>query len=510
MVERSSPSLSRYRVNHLAITRLFARLDVTAVAAFALPFVLYACTLAPTIYNLDSAEFTTAVATNGLVRATGYPLYLLLGKLWSWLPLGSDMGYRLNLFSAFNGALTILLAERMMRQLGVGNWARLAAVGLLATAPYFWALSLIAEVYTLHTALMAGVILALLRWAAAPAPLRLALPILLMTLSLGNHAATVLLVPGCVWFVLAHHPRLLLRRRTWLVGVGAVLLGGTIFLLLPVRYAAGPVFNYAGQYDAAGVFQPANLQTLSGMWWLITGQTFAGQMFGYRLAEVWSQVVGFGVQVWAAFFAVGVGPGIAGALALLRRDWRSGGMLLLMFLANAVFYINYRVIDKNTMFLPAYLIFALWVGVGYQILLNWLAQSERPFSSPKFFRYVLVGAVVLAAGFNWRLVDLSADWSTREQAETILSLVEPEALVFGWWDTAPSIQYLQLVEGERPDVTVINRFLISPEAMNQLILRELARRPVYINNPSIELLQRTTAVAVGPLYRLEPRSLDSQ
>ena len=56
------------------------------VAAFGLPFVLYVLTLAPTIYNLDSAELTTAAATGGLVRATGYPLYLLLGWVWSRLP----------------------------------------------------------------------------------------------------------------------------------------------------------------------------------------------------------------------------------------------------------------------------------------------------------------------------------------------------------------------------------------------------------------------------------------
>ncbi|MCB9419006.1 MAG: DUF2723 domain-containing protein [Ardenticatenaceae bacterium] len=510
MVDQFPILVSRSRRGNSIIKWLAVPANWTAVAAFILPFVLYLLTLAPTIYNLDSAEFTTAVATNGLIRATGYPLYLLLGNLWSWLPLPGDMGYRMNLFSAFNGAVTILLAERIMRRLGVGTWARLAAVGLLATAPYFWALSLIAEVYTLHTALMAGVILALLRWADVPTPLRLALPILLMTLSLGNHAATILLVPACLWFVLTCHPRQMLQSRVWAAALGAVLLGSTVFLLLPIRYTTQPVFNYAGQYDAAGVFQPANLQTLAGVWWLITGQTFAGQMFGYRLADMWPQATGFGVQLWTAFFAIGVGPGVAGALALLRRDWRSGGMLLLMFLANTIFYINYRVVDKNTMFLPAYLIFALWVGVGYQLLLDWAAQQERPFPSPQFIRYVIVGAVVLAAGFNWRLVDLSDDWSTRKQAETILSLVEPDALVFGWWDTAPSIQYLQLVEGVRPDVTVINRFLISPEDMNQLILTELDRRPVYINNPSIELLQRTTAVAVGPLYRLESRSVGSE
>jgi hypothetical protein len=48
--------------------------------------------------------------------------------------------------------------------LKVGNWATLGALGLLASSVFFWGLSLVAEVYTLHTALMAGFILALLRW----------------------------------------------------------------------------------------------------------------------------------------------------------------------------------------------------------------------------------------------------------------------------------------------------------------------------------------------------------
>ena len=64
--------------------RLSSGLDWFALAAVGLPLLIYSQTLAPTIYNLDSAELTTAAATNGIVRATGYPLYLVLGKIWSW------------------------------------------------------------------------------------------------------------------------------------------------------------------------------------------------------------------------------------------------------------------------------------------------------------------------------------------------------------------------------------------------------------------------------------------
>ncbi|MCA9977700.1 MAG: hypothetical protein KC413_18200, partial [Anaerolineales bacterium] len=82
---------------------------------------------------------------------------------------------------------------------------------------------------------------------------------------------------------------------------------------------------------------------------------------------------------------------------------------------------------------------------------------------------------------------------------------EPNAIIFGWWETVPGVQYLQLVEGQRPDVLVINRFLIGGNEMNQLILRELGQRPIYINNPSIELLRVAKVTPVGPLYLLEPR-----
>jgi hypothetical protein len=110
--------------------RLVMSYGLTAVA-FCLPFILYLFTAAPTIYNLDSAELTAAAATGGLMRATGYPLYLSLGYLWSKIPIG-DVGYRLNLFSAFNGALTIALLERILRRWRIAPWVIIGALGLPA------------------------------------------------------------------------------------------------------------------------------------------------------------------------------------------------------------------------------------------------------------------------------------------------------------------------------------------------------------------------------------------
>jgi hypothetical protein len=480
------------------------RIDWRGIASFGLPFMVYLLTLAPTIYNLDSAELTTAAYTGGLMRSTGYPLYLTLGHFWSKIPLG-DVGYRMNLLSAIFGALTIFLGERILRRWRLGGLATFGALGLLATSTYFWGLSLVAEVYTLHTALMAGLILALLRWSDAPTPRRLAIVGLLGGLGMSHHAAMVLLIPGSLFYVLSTHPQKALTLQSLLAFCMAALVGLAFYLYLPVRFLAQPAFNYAGTYDANLIFHPVDLTSLKGLWWLVSGQAFKGAMLAYDPAGFWVQARQYLVQLGRAFFAFGIGPGLLGAVLLLRRNWKEGGMLALMFLMNAGFYINYRVLDKDTMYLPTYLIWALWIGLGLQRLLAWAEQVE-PYRvrvlGRKIFTALILGGVLLALAWNWRVADLSHDLTSRQRGEEILNHVGENALVFGWWDVAPVVQYLQLVEGRRTDVRVINRFLINPNDLELAIEKEVTYRPIYIDSAPNELSATLSAMPAGPVYRL--------
>jgi hypothetical protein len=288
--------------------------------------------------------------------------------------------------------------------------------------------------------------------------------------------------------------------------------GLAVYLYLPLRYASAPPFNYAGHYTAAGTFVSVDLTTPAGLWWLVSGRAFTGEMLAYSGSALWRETVLFASQLWRAFFAIGVGPGLLGMVIALRRDWRRGGMLLLMFVCSAGFYIDYRVVDKDTMFLPAYLVWALWLGVGYQMLRDWAADKQDRLGH-RVAAILLQGAMVVgvlaALVVNWPLVDLSDDWSTRQRGEAILRLAAPDALVLGWWDTVPVVQYLQLVEGRRPDVQAMNRFLISHRDMLRLIEREAPRRAVYIDSPPTDLLEEYRAEPIGPVYRLRARHRDS-
>jgi hypothetical protein len=331
---------------------------------------------------------------------------------------------------------------------------------------------------------------------------------------MGNHASTILLAPACLALVLMKAPRLAFSPRTWLAAGAALVAGLSIYLYLPLLYLANPAFNYAGVYNSAGQFISVDLTTPAGLWWLISGQAFSGQMFAYQAAELWPEISNFGAQLWVAFLAVGIGPGLFGIYKLLRQEWRLGLFLILIFAANAVFFINYRVVDKNTMFLPAFLVWALWLGLGYQALLSRLSETVQTASESPWLEYlvrgVMVSAVILALAWNWSRVDLSDDTSTRERGEAILQAAKPDALVLGWWDTVPVLEYLQQVEGQRPDVLAVNRFLISGQDMEELIYRELGRRPIYINTPPVHLLSTLNAVPAGPVYELQPRLLQKE
>lgn len=504
-IDLDHPFISKFR--SITLNGFTARMEavqarrLVSAAVFFVPLLVYTLTAAPTIYNLDSAELTIAAATGGLMRATGYPLYLLIGRFWSHIPIG-DVGFRMNLFSAVCGALAVWLVYRILRRLGAGAPAAAGAAGLLATAPFFWSLSLVAEVYTLHAVLMAVLILLLLRWADRPSATGLALVTFWIGLSMGHHLASALLVPGALVFAAFRLKRKLFAPVNLLAAFGGLLLGLSIYLYLPVLYLGDPAFNYAGRYDASLEFTPVNLASPQGLWWLVTGQSFAAQMFAYSGRALLNEAVWYAGHLGRAFIYIGIGPGLLGLLLLFRRNRALGSMLLLMFAASAFFYIDYMVVDKETMFIPTYVVWAIWAGIGYQALYDRIRPQDPPWLRPALS--AAVGVVVLAAAvLTGPRVSLALDWSTREIGEEILDTVEQDAVIFGWWDSIPPLQYLQMVEGLRPDVQTVNRFLISGEDMYAFIHRAAYTRPVYIDGYPGELDAAYRVVKAGSLYRIE-------
>ena len=169
-------------------------------------FILYLKTLAPTVLPYDSpalldvAMLQMQVCVLGITHPTGYPSYLMLSHLFTYLPFG-DCAYRANLASAVYATLAVsvvfaagnLLSRRVV----------VAAIAALAfgLGSALWSQAVIAEVYTLNALFVALTLLALLLWRERRRDRYLLLCAFLVGLSMTNHLTSGLLLPATLLFV---------------------------------------------------------------------------------------------------------------------------------------------------------------------------------------------------------------------------------------------------------------------------------------------------------------------
>lgn len=145
---------------------------------FILSLLLYVVTIAPTTSFWDCGEFIACSYSLGVPHPPGAPLFLLLGRIFSMLPLAPDIGLRVNLLSALVSALTIMLTYLIIVRL-IRKWRGMertvsdqvimygsGVIGALAfaTSHSFWWNAVEAEVYAISMFFTALVIWLALRW----------------------------------------------------------------------------------------------------------------------------------------------------------------------------------------------------------------------------------------------------------------------------------------------------------------------------------------------------------
>ncbi len=178
------------------LSRSFAPL-----AIFALTLALYIRTTGPTLGGVfDSEEFQHAAYTLGVAHAPGYPLYLILGKIFTTLvPIG-NVAYRMNLLSAFLGAgaatMVFLVAQHLTRNRVIA----LITAALFATNAAVWRQAGVASVAPLNFLLTAALVYALLL--RRDQRVALGVPAFLFGLNFTHHYSVILLAPAIVLFVI--------------------------------------------------------------------------------------------------------------------------------------------------------------------------------------------------------------------------------------------------------------------------------------------------------------------
>jgi len=209
---------------------------------------VYAYGASPTIYVGDSGELVAAVGTLGIPHPSGYPLYILLGKLWTILcPLGS-VAYRMSLFSAAAAAATCGVVLTMTRRAGLATSATVLATGLVAFGASFWSQANIQRVYTLNALFVAIATALAFAWHQRRQPRTLWAAFFVCGLGASNHTFMALYGFALGLFMLACEPQLLRApsraARRFAAIASCFALGLLPYLYLPIRSRMNPRLDW--------------------------------------------------------------------------------------------------------------------------------------------------------------------------------------------------------------------------------------------------------------------------
>jgi hypothetical protein len=207
-----------------------------ATGVFGVCLAVYVLTLAPGVLGGDSGELQYIPYILGVAHPTGYPLYTLLGWLWTHGVMVGDVAYRMNLLSAVLGASTVAVLYLIVRHLTSRHAPALLAAALFAFSPTFRMQAIVAEVYTLNTAFVVLVIYLLLRWEAArPSARDLLLAAFVYGLSLTHHRVIIILLPALALFVWLTDRGVLTNARLLLKIAALGFLPLLLYLYAPLR-----------------------------------------------------------------------------------------------------------------------------------------------------------------------------------------------------------------------------------------------------------------------------------
>jgi len=455
-------------------------------------FLIYVRTLLPTAVDQDSGELVAAVHTQGIPHPTGYPLWLLLGRLFDYLPLGHTSAYRVGMLSSVAGAaaaaLVTLIALNLTGQALPGVFAGLA-FGLWFPS---WSQSVRAEVYAISALLFALALFALRRWHRAPsAPALLWLSLACGFVAMHHRTAFLAIAPAFLagfvftpprartaylalaWllaagiavstmshlgmgvtgvFFLAMLSYALIRRlslRTYLAGVALFLTPFTLYLYLMWRALHQPAINWT------------NPTTLDRLLYHVLGKQYFGFALSNDLGRMLHEANRLLPQTLlpstglAALLAVAGLPLIAlGAIIWWRRELLVAATLFTGSALLVCWVLRWgETTDLKVFLSPLGEVLAVCGALA-------LAAIRTALRSPRFGRAAIAAAGALICGLqlggNWARADLSNRWTFRDEWACALLQMEPNAIFVSDFDV-PSFMtmYLQNVEGLRKDVTLI-------------------------------------------------------
>lgn len=439
-------------------------------------FIIYLFTLAPSVIQIDSGELATVQYTLGIAHPTGYPLFTILGFLFLQIPLGLRKITQANLLAAtwsvfaiyfFIKVLIVLLINIEEKKNNVVSkkkqktvaaikfnedqkiFSIIAAAFFLAFSKTFWMQSTSVEVYSFQTMLFALILFFSFKAFSSKEEYSKSWSLVGLSFAFGfsNHMTTLLAIPfAAILFFFKEKlttSSIKIIFKTLVLSIPVLVL---IYLYLPIRAAQNPIMNWGN---------PINFENF---WRHFTGKQYQVWLFASFEATK-KQLGNFVSNFPSEFTIIGLFIGLIGFIFLYKIDKKIFLTTLATFLFAVLYSVNYDIVDLDSYFLLAYMIFSIWILFGFLLLFSKLEQLLK---TKRMIIPIFTILIFVPLASNKSEVDQSDVYTFEDYTKTILNGVEKNSIILSYqWDYFISASYyFQNVEHFRKDVVVVDKELL--------------------------------------------------
>ena len=427
----------------LSLQALLREDYLTAIVLGTLTFVVYAFTAAPGVTLQDSGDFLMGVLTLGIVHPPGYPLYIVLGHLFSLIPIG-DPTFRVNLFSALWGSLCLGVVFLILRVLSIERLHAVFATLFLGFTAVFWSKTGVAEVYSFNGFLIACTVFWILSYNRDKKKSQLYLVFLTTGLALSNHYPLVILTGvGLVFLLDRSHLHLNdIVKGLMFLGLG---LSPYLYLFIQaldpeVQYNFGKLTDFGMVWDH--ILRKNYAIDYAGTAWdkVVLAFIFLKELFTNFLFSIVLLFLGLAftfIEKWKyryPFLIAALTPSI-GLIAILTFPSDEERKSLIADFS-----------------LPSFVILSVFLALGLKQFMNRFVTNRMVQVS------VLLILLVTQVGFNYSRSTYDKEQLAEIWGAELLNSLKPDAVLVLCYREALPIYYLQLIKGIRKDVTLHDRF----------------------------------------------------
>ncbi len=455
-----------------------------------LSFILFLTTIAPSVIQIDTGELATVQATLGIGHPTGYPLFTILGYIFSLLPLPFSKVFQLNLLAAIYCSIAVSIfthiAKIILDNLSAFQFVKavkekskkrkttdkaqtqtvpssfelsetvkiLSSIfggSFLALSKTFWFQSTSVEVYSLHLLLITLIILVLIK-AFLFADREKSIPkywiLFAITLALGftNHMTTLLIIPGVAYLYFTQNG---FKSRSFKQIIFMLLIFFPILIsvysYLPIRASQNPEMNWGNPYNWERIIRHISGQQYQV--WLFSSTEAAAKQFNYFIGNLPQE------------FSLTLLVIIVGLIVSFLKAKKFFIFNIIVFLSTVLYSINYDINDIDSYFLLAYISLAFFGVFGISQIILFALNNKIKLAIPISILVIFLGIQFYS---NYETVNQRNNYVYEDYTKALLNSVPKNSIVFSYqWDYFISESYyFQLVENFRNDITVIDKELL--------------------------------------------------